>query len=110
MKQREFILKFSYPLDYDGLSDEVVMWAYARYQERIQQYEALPWWRRIFRKNPSFVLKRTYDDLFGPPAWSMKLKTIDGTFRVEGRLVRRCIHVEYMRPEDRFDQVLLSKK
>lgn len=110
MKQSRFTILFSRPLDYDGLSNEVIMWADARYGQRIKYYEALPWWKRLFMRNPRFLLKRLYDDVFGPPAWSMKLKTIDGTFRVEGRLVRRWIHVEYMCPEDRFDQVLLSKK
>lgn len=106
-----FIIPFARPLDYDDLSGLVIAWGEVRYGKLIRHYEELPWWRRIFKRNPTFVLKRCYDDLFSnPPVWSMKLKTIDGTFLVKGRCIRTLMYVEYMSVLDRFDQALLIKK
>ena len=42
MKTYSVKIEFSRPLDYDGLSDEVIIWALKRYEEEIAEYQSFP--------------------------------------------------------------------
>lgn len=42
MKTYSVKIEFSRPLDYDGLSDEVIISALKRYEEEIAEYQSFP--------------------------------------------------------------------
>ena len=111
MKTYSVKIEFSRPLDYDGLSDEVIIWALKRYKERIAEYQSFPRWKRFFLRNPYPLLRRTYDDLFfDPPVWYMELKTIEGIYSIAGVRFDGSSLSKYMEKTDYFIAVVLIKK
>ncbi len=101
-------LYFDHPLNYDGLSNSIINWALQKYGLQIERYLSLPWWKRIFKRNPTFKLCRDCDDVFSnPPIWSMKLKTIDGKYIVKAFHI---YWVRYMAENEYFTVVALIKK
>lgn len=115
MKTYSVKIQFSRPLDYDGLSDEVIIWALKRYEEEIAEYRSFPRWKRCFLRNPDPLLRRTYDDLFfDPPVWYMELKTIEGIYSIAGVRFDGSSLCKYMEEEGVFyccgiDQKVIKK-
>ncbi len=111
MKRRKHDETFSLAEEYDyyGLSDAVILWAKFRYGKMIVEYEALPWWKKLFRRNPKFCLVITYDDRFcsRPGIWYVRLKTIEGTYKVYGYDQFLCTWVHDMYPDQKFSHVRL---
>ena len=114
MKRRKHdeILPLGEDQDYDGLSDAVIRWAKFRYGKMIAEYQSLPWLKKLFRRNPKFCLVRTHDDLFcsSPGIWYMRLKTIEGTYKVYGYDEFLCTWVHDMSPNQKFSYVRLVLK
>ena len=114
MKRRKHDETFSLgdDQDYNGLSDAVIRWAKFRYGKMIAEYKILPWWKKLFRRNPKFCLVRTHDDLFcpRPGIWYMRLKTIEGTYKVYGYDEFLCTWVHDMYPDQKFSHVRLVLK
>ncbi len=111
MKTYSVKIEFSRPLDYDGLSDEVIIWALKRYEEEIAEYQSFPRWKRCFLRNPDPLLRRTYDDLFfDPPVWYMELKTIEGVYSIAGVGLDGSSLCKYMEKREYFIAVVLIKK
>ena len=98
--------------DYNGLSDAVFLWAKFRYGKMIAEYEALPWWKKLFRRNPTFclVITITHDDRSRPGFWYVRLKTIEGTYKVYGYDEFLCTWVHDMSPNQKFSYVRLVLK
>ncbi len=111
MKRRKHdeILPLGEDQDYDGLSDAVIRWAKFRYGKMIAEYQSLPWLKKLFRRNPKFCLVRTHDDLFcsSPGIWYMRLKTIEGTYKVYGYDEFLCTWVHDMYPDQKFSHARL---
>ena len=98
--------------DYNGLSDAVFLWAKFRYGKMIAEYEALPWWKKLFRRNPTFclVITITHDDRSRSGFWYVRLKTIEGTYKVYGYDKFLCKWVYGMYPDQKFSHVRLILK
>lgn len=114
MKRRKHDVTFSLgdDQDYNGLSDAVIRWAKFNYGKMIAEYKILPWWKKLFRRNPKFCLVRTHDDVFcsRPGIWYMRLKTIEGTYKVYGYDEFLCTWVHDMYPDQKFSHVRLVLK
>lgn len=101
------------PLGEDqDIVDAVVRWAMFRYGKMIGEYNILPWWKKLFRRNPEFCLEKIYDDLYCPRlgCWYMRLKTIEGTYKVFGYDKLLCTWVHDMYPNQKFSYVRLVLK
>lgn len=111
MKKHE-IIPLSSPQTYDGLSNAVIRWAMLRYGKMMAEYELLPWWKKLFRRNPNFRLVRTHDDLYcpRPGIWYMRLKTIEGTYKVYGYDNFLEVWVHDMEPDRRFTHAAVVLK
>ena len=58
MKTYSVKIEFSRPLDYDGLSDEVIIWALKRYEEEIAEISIFPTMEMLlFAESRSFAKK-----------------------------------------------------
>lgn len=111
-KKHDEIVPLGEDQDYDGIGYAVNRWAKFRYGKMIGEYNILPWWKKLFRRNPKFCLVRTHDDLFcsRPGIWYMRLKTIDGTYKVYGYDEFLCTWVHDMYPGQKFSHVRLVLK
>lgn len=111
-KKHDEIFPLGEDQDYNGLSDAVILWAKFRYGKMIAEYQSLPWLKKLFRRNPKFCLVRTHDDLFcsSPGIWYMRLKTIEGTYKVYGYDEFLCTWVHDMYPDQKFSHVRLVLK
>lgn len=99
-----------FPLGEDqDIVDAVVRWAMFRYGKMIGEYNILPWWKKLFRGNPEFCLEKIYDNLYFPRlgCWYMRLKTIEGTYKVYGYDQFLCTWVHDMYPDQKFSHVRL---
>ena len=108
-KQHDEIL----PLGEDqDIVDAVVRWAMFRYAKMIAEYRSLPWWKKLFRRNLEFCLEKIYDDLYCPRlgCWYMRLKTIEGIYKVYGYDKLLCTWVHDMYPNQKFSHVRLVLK
>ena len=114
MKRRKHDVIFSLgdDQDYDGLSDAVIRWAKFRYGKMIGEYKILPWWKKLFRRKPKVCLVRTHVDIFcsGIGIWYMRLKTIEGTYKVYGYDKLLCTWMHDMYPKQKFSHVRLVLK
>ena len=54
-KKHDEIFPLGEDQDYNGIAYAVISWAEFRYGKMIAEYEALPWWKKLFRRNPDFV-------------------------------------------------------
>lgn len=83
-----------------------------RYGKMIDEYNILPWWKKLFRGNPEFRLEKIYDNLYFPRlgCWYMRLKTIEGTYKVYGYDKLLCTWVHDMYPKQKFSHVRLVLK
>lgn len=111
-KKHDEIFPLGEDQDYDGIVYAVNRWAKFRYGKMIGEYNILPWWKKLFRRNPKFCLVKTHDDLFcsSPGIWYMKLKTIEGTYKVYGYDEFLCTWVHDMYPNQKFSHVRLVLK
>lgn len=98
------------PLGEDrDIVNAVVRWAMFRYGKMIAEYQSLPWLKKLFRRNPGFCLEKIYDDLYFPRlgCWYMRLKTIEGTYKVYGYDKLLCTWMHDMYPKQKFSHVRL---
>lgn len=101
------------PLGEDrDIVNAVVRWAMFRYGKMIAEYQSLPWLKKLFRRNPGFCLEKIYDDLYFPRlgCWYMRLKTIEGTYKVYGYDKLLCTWMHDMYPKQKFSHVRLVLK
>ncbi len=102
-----------FPLGEDrDIVNAVVRWAMFRYGKMIAEYQSLPWLKKLFRRNPGFCLEKIYDDLYFPRlgCWYMRLKTIEGTYKVYGYDKLLCTWMHDMYPKQKFSHVRLVLK
>jgi hypothetical protein len=111
-KKHDEIFPLGEDQDYNGIAYAVISWAEFRYGKMIAEYEALPWWKKLFRRNPEFCLVQAYDDLFcsRPGNSYMGLKTIEGIYKVYGYDKLLCTWVHDMCPKQKFSHVRLVLK
>ena len=111
-KKHDEIFPLGEDQDYDGIVYAVNRWAKFRYGKMIGEYNILPWWKKLFRRNPKFCLVRKHDGVFcsSPGIWYMKLKTIEGTYNVYGYDEFLCTWVHDMYPDQKFSHVRLVLK